>query len=68
MLRYLFVPALLFFSIAAAQEPGNYAFTGVHVVSMDSDAVLTDLTVVVQQIALPRSERTELSKYPTTRQ
>jgi len=37
MLRYLFVLALLFFSIATAQESENYAFTGVHVVSMDSD-------------------------------
>ncbi len=47
MLRYLFVPALLFFSIAAAQESDNYAFTGVHVVSMESATVLTSLTVVV---------------------
>ncbi len=47
MLRYLIVPTLLFFTIAAAQESESYAFVGVHVVSMDSDDVLTDQTVLV---------------------
>ena len=47
MLRYLIVPALLFSTIAAAQESEIYAFVGVHVVSMDSDDVLTDQTVLV---------------------
>ncbi len=47
MLRFLIVPALLFFTIAAAQESENYAFVGVHVVSMESDDVLTGQTVVV---------------------
>ncbi len=47
MLRYLIIPTLLFFTITTAQEPQSYAFQGVHVLSMDSDNVLRDQTVVV---------------------
>ena len=47
MLRYLIVPALLFSTIAAAQESESYAFVGVHVVSMEANDVLRDQTVLV---------------------
>ena len=42
-----FIISLLLIQVAAAQESQSYAFVGVHVVSMDSDDVLTDQTVVV---------------------
>ncbi len=60
MLRYLIVPALLFSTIAAAQESENYAFVGVHVVSMEANDVLTDQTV------LPRSAPPGTSRSPAT--
>ena len=42
-----FIISLLLIQVAAAQDSQSYAFVGVHVVSMDSDDVLTDQTVVV---------------------
>ena len=47
MHRYLVLSSFLLVSIVAAQEPPSYAFVRVDVVSMESDSVLRDQTVVV---------------------
>ena len=47
MLRYLTVPTLFVSALAVAQELPTYAFHGVHVLPMDTEAVLEDQTVVV---------------------